>query len=41
MVKWQSRVIDATEQAWIYKFFSVKRGTPREPDTASRREEAC
>ena len=25
----------------FYKFFSVKRGTPREPDTASRREEAC
>ena len=23
------------------KFFSVQRGTPRESDTASRREEAC
>ena len=41
VVKWTSRTIDTTEEAWIYKIFSVKRGTPREPDTASRREEAC
>ena len=25
----------------LAKFFSVQRGTPRESDTASRREEAC
>ena len=41
MVDWTSRTIDTCEQAYIFKNFSVQRGTPRESDTASRREEAC
>ena len=42
MVNWTSRTIDTREQALDFlEIFSVQRGTPRESDTASRREEAC
>ena len=43
MVDWTSRTIDTCEQAlfFLVGIFSVQRGTPRESDTASRREKAC
>ena len=40
MVDWSSPTIDTREHAQIFEIF-VQRGTPREFDTASRREEAC
>ena len=41
MVDWTSRMIDHVSKLRCLEIFSVQRGTPRESDTALRREEAC